>query len=71
MTLRVTIPMAGFNRSGGVKTLMLLAGAMAGRGWRVRLVVPDYAAEPPFTIAAGVDVERLPTGSGPDRKSVV
>jgi glycosyltransferase involved in cell wall biosynthesis len=57
--------MAGFNRSGGVKTLILLAGAMAGRGWRVRLVVPDYAAEPPFAIAAGVDVERLATGSGP------
>src|SRR5262245_36435276 len=57
--------MAGFNRSGGVKTLVLLAGAMAGRGWRVRLVVPDYAGESPFAIATGVEVERLQTGSGP------
>jgi glycosyltransferase involved in cell wall biosynthesis len=65
VTLRVTIPMAGFNRSGGVKTLVLLAGAMAGRGWRVRIVVPDYAVASPFAIATGVEVERLPTGSGP------
>jgi len=63
--LRVAIPLAGFNRSGGVKTLVLLAGAMAGRGWRVRIVVPDYAAASPFEIAPDIDVVRVPTGPGP------
>jgi glycosyltransferase involved in cell wall biosynthesis len=64
-TLRIAIPIAGFNRSGGVKTLTLLANAMAGRGWRVRLVVPDYASAPTFDIASAVEVVHVPTGSGP------
>jgi glycosyltransferase involved in cell wall biosynthesis len=63
--LRVTIPLAGFNRSGGVRTLILLAGAMAERGWRVRLVVPDYTAESPLPLPSRLEVVRLPTGSGP------
>jgi glycosyltransferase involved in cell wall biosynthesis len=63
--LRVTIPVAGFNRSGGVRTLLLLAAAMSERGWRVRLVTPDYGAEPLAPLPAGVDLVRVPTGSGP------
>jgi glycosyltransferase involved in cell wall biosynthesis len=63
-TLRVSIPIAGFNRSGGVKTLMLLAKAMADRGWRVRLVVPDYTAASPFEITPDIEVVRVATGSG-------
>src|SRR5262245_8949325 len=63
--LRVTIPLAGFNRSGGVKTLMLLAVAMAERGWRVRILAPDYAADSPFPPDARLGVVRVPTGSGP------
>ncbi len=63
--LRVTIPLAGFNRSGGVKTLILLAGAMAERGWRVRIVAPDYAAESPLPLPSRIEVVRLATGSGP------
>jgi len=49
-TIRVAIPIAGFNRSGGVKTLTLLAGAMANRGWCGRLIVPDYTAASPFAL---------------------
>ena len=64
-TIRVAIPIAGFNRSGGVKTLTLLAGAMANRGWRVRLVVPDYTAASPFEMTPDIDVVRVSTGSGP------
>ncbi len=64
-TLRVTIPLAGFNRSGGVKTLILLAGAMAERGWRVRIVAPDYTAESPLPLPSRIEVVRLATGSGP------
>src|SRR5689334_4785754 len=63
--LRVTIPIAGFNRSGGVRTLMLLAAAMAERGWRVRLVTPDYGEPPPFDLPPGVDLDRVATGAGP------
>jgi glycosyltransferase involved in cell wall biosynthesis len=63
--LRVTIPLAGFNRSGGVTTLLLLAGAMADHGWKVRLVVPDFASDPPFDLPPQLQVTRLATGSGP------
>jgi glycosyltransferase involved in cell wall biosynthesis len=61
----MTFPIAGFNRSGGVKTLVLLANAMAGGGWRVRLVVPDYGGNSPFVLAPQVDVRRIRTGFGP------
>ena len=64
-TLRVTIPIGGFNRSGGVKTLALVAGAMAGRGWRVRFVAPDYAAESPFPLGPELQVVPVATGAGP------
>ena len=43
--MTMTIPIVGFNRSGGVKTLALLANAMSDRGWHVRIVAPDYASE--------------------------
>jgi glycosyltransferase involved in cell wall biosynthesis len=58
----VSIPTGGFNRSGGVKTLVLLANAMASRGWRVRMIAPDYAADSPFELAPSVRVTRLGTG---------
>jgi glycosyltransferase involved in cell wall biosynthesis len=58
------MPLAGFNRSGGVKTLLLLAEAMADRGWRVRLVVPDFASEPPFELSPRIQVTRVRTGYG-------
>jgi len=48
-----------------VKTLTLLACAMADRGWRVRLVVPDYTTAPPFGMTPDIDVVRVSTGSGP------
>jgi glycosyltransferase involved in cell wall biosynthesis len=66
--MTVSIPMAGMNGSGGVKTLVMLANAMAGRGWSVRLVLPDYASEGPFATAAGVERLVLRTfGRGPLR----
>jgi len=52
--MTVSIPLAGFNRSGGVKTLVLLANAMVDRGWTVRLLVPDYASEPTFTLRSTI-----------------
>ena len=60
----MTIPLAGFNRSGGVKTIVLLAGAMSERGWSVRLLVPDYASPPP-AMSSQIEVTRIATGSGP------
>src|SRR5262245_40093093 len=61
----MTIPLAGFNRSGGVTTLVVLANAMAERGWRVRLMVPDYASAPTFDLGHGVELSPTATGRGP------
>ena len=63
--LRVAIPIGGFNRSGGVKTLMLVAEAMADRGWHVRFLAPDYAATPPRPLNPAIRVVPVPAGSGP------
>ena len=65
MRIRVAIPLAGFNLSGGVKSLVTLANALAERGHRVRFLVPDYAATPPAALHPGVRVRVL--GSGPAR----
>jgi glycosyltransferase involved in cell wall biosynthesis len=62
--MRVTIPIAGFNASGGVRTLLLLACAMSERGWTVRLVAPDYT-EPPRDLSPRIGLQRVPTGGGP------
>lgn len=59
----VCIPIGGFNLSGGVKVLVLIANGMAARGWRVSFVAPDFAAESPFPLAPDVSVTTL--GSGP------
>jgi glycosyltransferase involved in cell wall biosynthesis len=69
--VKVTIPLAGFNSSGGVKTLVLLANAMADRGWSVRLVVPDYADEPPCELRPQIELRRVSTGTGPRRVRLV
>jgi glycosyltransferase involved in cell wall biosynthesis len=63
--LAVAIPLAGFNRSGGVKTLLLLGTAMAERGWTVRLLVPEQATTPPKEMSPRMQVTRIPTGSAP------
>jgi glycosyltransferase involved in cell wall biosynthesis len=51
----VSIPLAGLNRSGGVRTLVLVANAMAARGWTVRLVVPAYASQSAFELHPAVE----------------
>jgi glycosyltransferase involved in cell wall biosynthesis len=63
--MRMTIPIAGFNRSGGVKTLVVLANAVAARGWRVRLVVPDGASGSPYALASGIELRRVHVGRWP------
>jgi glycosyltransferase involved in cell wall biosynthesis len=66
---RVTIPLAGLNLSGGVKSLLLLANYLVERGAAVRLLVPDYAAEAPVQLDPRVEVRVLPTrGSGRRRQ---
>ena len=62
--IRVSIPLAGFNLSGGVKSLCTVANALAARGHRVRILVPDYATTPPISLDAGVRVRVLPAGPG-------
>lgn len=66
---RVTIPLAGLNLSGGVKSLLLLANCLAERGAAVRLIVPDYAADPPVPLDPRVRLTVVQTrGSGFARK---
>jgi glycosyltransferase involved in cell wall biosynthesis len=57
--------MAGFNQSGGVTTLLRLAGAMSQRGWTVHLIVPDFAAADRADVPDRVRVVRVATGSAP------
>jgi len=61
-SLRIAIPLAGFNLSGGVKSLIGVANALAERGHRVRLLVPDHAASPPAPLRPGVTLRVLWTG---------
>src|SRR4051812_24060285 len=63
--MTMTIPIVGFNRSGGVKTLAALANAMADRGWHVRLVVPDYACELSFALSPAIEMRRVATSRWP------
>ena len=60
--IRVSIPLAGFNLSGGVKSLCGVANALAARGHRVRILVPDYAATPPVPLDSAVRVRVLTAG---------
>ena len=63
--MTVSIPIAGMNVSGGVKTLVLLANAMADRGWAVRVLLPAYASEGPFALSPRVERLVLWTPSNP------
>jgi len=63
--MTMTMPIAGFNRSGGVKTLVLLANAIAARGWHVRVLAPDDASESPFELLPQIEVRRLRVRSWP------
>jgi len=58
----VAIPLAGFNLSGGVKSLVGVANALAERGHRVRFLVPDFASTPPTALHPGVDLRVIRTG---------
>jgi glycosyltransferase involved in cell wall biosynthesis len=60
--IRVSIPLAGFNLSGGVKSLVAVANALAARGHAVRILVPDYAATPPAPLQPGVRPRVLSSG---------
>ena len=60
--IRVAIPLAGFNLSGGVKSLVGVANALAERGHRVRFLVPDYAAQPPAPLHPAVRIRVLASG---------
>ncbi len=60
--IRVAIPLAGFNLSGGVKSLLGVANALADRGHAVRILAPDFAAEPPLALHSGVRVAVLASG---------
>ena len=60
--IHVAIPLAGFNLSGGVKSLVGVANALAARGHAVRFLVPDFAATAPTPLAPGVHVWVLATG---------
>jgi glycosyltransferase involved in cell wall biosynthesis len=49
-TRRITFPLEGFILSGGIRIVLQLANSLALNGYSVRIVVPDYAASPPFKL---------------------
>ena len=59
--VRIAIPLAGLNLSGGVKSLCLLANRLSERGERVRILAPDYAAQPPVPLDPRVQLRIIPT----------
>ena len=61
-SIRVSIPLAALNLSGGVKSLIGVANALAARGHRVRMLVPDYAAAPPAALHPDVRLRILWSG---------
>jgi glycosyltransferase involved in cell wall biosynthesis len=65
--LRIAIPLAGFNPSGGVQSLIHLANGLVERGHRVRMVVPDFAAASPRAIHPSVQLRVVRTGRLPLR----
>lgn len=58
----VSIPLASFNLSGGIKVLVVIANGLARRGCAVTFVAPDFASDSPFPLEPGVVVRRLGTG---------
>src|SRR3954454_2500442 len=60
--IRMAIPLAGFNLSGGVKSLVAVANALAERGHAARLIVPDFARTPPAPLHPDVRVRVVATG---------
>lgn len=60
--VKVSIPLASFHLSGGVKVLVLLANGMADQGWGTTFLVPDYASVSPFALDPRIRVRVVPTG---------
>jgi glycosyltransferase involved in cell wall biosynthesis len=54
---KITFPLEGFNLSGGIRIIIQVANALAKKGHRVRIIVPDYAAIPPFRLDDSVQLE--------------
>jgi glycosyltransferase involved in cell wall biosynthesis len=54
---RITFPLEGFNLAGGIRIVIQVANALAKKGHRVRIIVPDYAAIPPFRLDDSVQLE--------------
>ena len=63
--MTLAMPIVGFNRSGGVKTLVLLANAFANGGWHVRVIVPFDASESPFALSPAIELQRAGVRRGP------
>jgi len=53
---RITFPLEGFNLSGGVRIIVQVANGLAKSGHRVRIIVPDYAATPPFKLHDSIEL---------------
>ena len=58
---RITFPLEGFNVSGGIRIVIQVANALAAGGHRIRIVVPDYAAAPPFPLHDSITLVVQPT----------
>ena len=64
---RVVIPLLSFNRSGGVRSVLGVAGGLAAKNINVRLYAPSYAPVPSSEINPAVELVTVDSG-GPARK---
>lgn len=69
--MKIVIPISRFEKSGGMRTLIILANGLAAKGHQVAFVVPKGQHKPSFPISplvaievVGKDVGRLPLISG-------
>ncbi len=57
---KLTIPILGFNQSGGMRIISELANHMTSQGWVVEILCPEDAAEPLFPLSDTVKIKTYP-----------
>ncbi|MCA9439562.1 MAG: glycosyltransferase family 4 protein [Candidatus Omnitrophica bacterium] len=57
--MKIHFPLTGFNLSGGVRVITMIANGLAERDYEVRITVPRYRDQSPFTLDNRVEVRTL------------
>jgi glycosyltransferase involved in cell wall biosynthesis len=58
---RILFPLEGFNLSGGIRIVIQVANGLAEAGHEVTIIVPDYAATPPFNLHERIRLKKVRT----------